>query len=581
MTPADPIAPREEARRLLLAGQGGRARLLLKGVLAGQPDDVEGWNDLAVTFMAEGLWEAARGSLERGLGIMPAHRQALLNRAETGLQAGAEGPAPRRLVALEPQSAEAVAVLADTALGRGPGSAASWYRAALALDGSSPRLWANLAALEAEQKNWSRAQSAAAMAACYEPTAERLIAVARAVRPGGPRATAWLRRAIAAYPGYGMALLELGVDLHHDLAEAAARWYRRSLACKGAEAAAWSNLGNAQGELGELQGAARSYRRALALAPTLAEAHYNFSLALLSLGRWNEGWREHEWRWSCAGYPSLPSRSTARRWPGRASPRAETVLLTAEQGFGDSIQFFRYVRRAAETTAARIVLECDEALVRLFAGSEPRIQVRDRDGEPPPHDRHAYLMSLPRLLGIPDDDGAAAIPYLAAEPWSLPSLDKLNVGLAWAGSPKHRRDATRSCRLDDLLPLLEIPGIAWHSLQLGARADDISRLGADGVVERHDRRIGDFADTAGLVAALDAVVCVDTAVAHLAGALGKPVGVLLSTPPDWRWPRSGSRTRWYPTMSLFRSHSDRPWTEATGAARTWLSGRASRRADKP
>ncbi|MCM8738508.1 tetratricopeptide repeat protein [Azospirillum sp. A1-3] len=377
---------------------------------------------------------------------------------------------------------------------------------------------------------------------------------------------------------------------------------RRSLALQPAEPGALSNLGIALSAQARHEEAACVLRRAVALAPDFPDARLNLTLALVALGQGEaaeaccravldqqpdnalahltlatcllrrgeleRGFAEYEWR-TRLDEGRLNDGQIGPQDPGTPpwrgeDPRGRTILLQDEQGLGDNIQFVRYAA-VLHRLGARVIVACDDALVRLFATADGVERVVARSAPVPPHDAHAALMSLPHLLGTTLATIPAEVPYLRAEAdltdqWRtrLVMATGVRVGLVWAGNPDFGHDPQRSLPLAALLPLMEIEGVSVLGLQKGGGRRELDgwhgRL-PPGFTDLGDR-IGDFADTAAILATLDLVISVDTAVAHLAGALGRPVWTLLRHVGDWRWLDHGVRTPWYPTMRLFRQ--DRP-----------------------
>jgi tetratricopeptide (TPR) repeat protein len=347
---------------------------------------------------------------------------------------------------------------------------------------------------------------------------------------------------------------------------------------------AWSNMGGVLRELGRLEEAAAAVDkalrlqprweptyinmaliragqerfdeamectlRALAIRPDYAEAHYNLGMLHLLAGDMERGWPEYQWR-------TTRKPPTARPvWRGE-DLRDKTILLSTEQGSGDTIQFVRYVPMLQER-GARVWLVCRAPLARLLEQIVP--VVRPGEGMPP-HDFWCPLLSLPMLFGTRVQNIPARIPYLKAQSATGKS-PTFRVGLAWAGSPTHRDDIRRSVRFEQFMPILSVPEIEFVSLQVGpaAKQADGSKIARPGIELR------DFADTAAVIEGLDLVISVDTAVAHLAGAMGKPVWVLLAKVPEWRWMLGRSDSPWYPTMRLFRQQRSGDWEGPIGEA---------------
>ena len=380
------------------------------------------------------------------------------------------------------------------------------------------------------------------------------------------------RRALALNPVDADVQTNRGVALH--------RLGRYEEACAAFDAAldlapgsvdAYYNLGCALGDLGRHAQAVEQFAHATAREPDHASAHWNSSSSLLALGRFKEGWAEYEWRFQS---PSVLDqigrrRFDAPRWDG--SPLGGgRVFIHCEQGVGDVIQMARYLPRIVERGGLP-VLECQPELVRLLAASFDGIAevvARREDGTVSAvHDCYLPVMSLPGLFDTSLETIPQTIPYISAptelaEDWAARLAgDGLAVGLVWAGRPSHRNDRRRSCRLADFAPLGGVPGVRFFALQKGDAADQAERPPDSLAIEPLDSELDDFADTAGAVANLDLVISVDTAVVHLAGAMGRPVWTLLAQAADWRWMVEREDSPWYPTMRLVRQKNALGWPE--------------------
>ena len=351
--------------------------------------------------------------------------------------------------------------------------------------------------------------------------------------------------------------------------ELAIEGYWRQIAANPNDAGAHIHLGNSCAELGRVDEALAHFDRALALDPHSAEAHFARSLVLLLRGDYREGWREYEWRWKIKAFSAPAERFAQPMWDGRALA-GETLLLHAEQGFGDTLQFVRYAALAAERCGA-VVLECQPTLKNLLHGAPGVVRVIGA-GEPLPSvAAHAPLMSLPAIFGttldtvpwsgayVTADDGLVQKWRTLLEPYASSGR---RVGLVWAGNPKHWSDRKRSLGLEMLAPLAAAADCTFISLQKGEPAAQASSPPAGMRLVDLTAEIRDFADTAALMRQLDLVVAVDTAVAHLAGALGAPTWLILPHPPEWRWLLKGDRSPWYPTMRLFRRPPGADWSAA-------------------
>jgi tetratricopeptide (TPR) repeat protein len=465
-----------------------------RSVLADWPDEPQATYLYGLLQLRTGRGAAATRSLVRAVGLRPSHLAARL-----GLG---------RALLAERRFGEALAS-ADTALVQEPGNAQ-----ALFLRGT-------------------------ALSALGRP-ADAVLA---------------LRAAIAADPANAAAHLNLGnalADLD-DLAAAEAAIHH-AVALDPALLEAQVSLGFILTSLGRLEEAIAACEAAIALQPDFAQAHWNLAVAALLAGDYARGFAEYEWRKRHdrfrRDFVDLPGPA----WNGD-DPAGRTILVHAEQGFGDTIQFARYLPLIA-ARGARVVLACDARLVPLL-DTLPGVMAVPVDAAPPPYDAWIDQMSLPRVFATGPTTIPAAHGYLAADPvraaawWgTLPAGRK--VGVAWAGNPIHSNDCRRSLPADGAAALVATPGISFVSLQLGPRSGE---AGLPGLAAR----LPDYAETAALVANLDLVVTVDTSVAHLAGALGVPCWVLLPFAPDWRWQLGCDDCAWYASVRLFRQPAPGAW----------------------
>jgi Flp pilus assembly protein TadD len=402
-----------------------------------------------------------------------------------------------------------------------------------------------------------------------------LVNLANAVgdAPGaGERARLLCRRALAADAADAAALGNLGVHEERRGARSPARrFYRRALALMPAEARLWSNLGSLEHWDGRLAAAGRSLDRALALVPDFAAARFDRAVNRLLQGDEARGLAEYEWRWR---RPSPPRPAFGlKRWDG-APLAGRRLLLWTEQGFGDAIQFARFAGHLRDGAAA---LLCQAPLLRLMRSVEGLAAVAAYGESVPAADLEAPLMSLPHLLGVRLSEPTMTRPYLAADAADVarwrPFLDGLpqgmpRIGVVWSGRPDYAQDRARSLPPAALAPLLSLRGFIFVSLQHGDRQDiaaQPSPLAAPLATPQRPRAFVDFADTAALISGLDLVIAADTAVAHLAGALARPVWILLPKVPDWRWGMSGASTPWYPSARLFRQGQAGDWSDVVAA----------------
>jgi len=444
------------------------------------------------------------------------------------------------------------------------------------------------------------------------------------------QAAAHYRDALAIDPGMKGALFNLANLLQdHDRAEEAIDLWQRLIARDRAYAEAHAGLGGAQHKLGRLKPALVAFEHALALRPDLAEVHYNYanvledddqlaaalvhyqravelrpnyveahwnrSLALLRAGDFATGWPEYEWRWRRPYSAPLRRRFVQPQWRGEPLD-GRRILLHAEQGLGDTLQFCRYAPLVAARDAAAVILEVPAPLLAVMRDSLGGMGIEIVPMDPgfpggddlPDFDLHCPLMSLPLAFGTTLDSIPAPSAYLRADPGKLSAWQdrvaghkRPRVGLVWAGGIRPNdpqavaTDRRRSIALAALAPLAGMPGVTWFSLQKGppaAQAQD-PPVGLR-LIDPMDA-VGDFADTAALIMQLDLVISVDTSVAHLAAGLGKPVWVLSRFDGCWRWLTGRDDSPWYPTLRLYRQTSPGTWAPVIARLRrdleTWVA----------
>jgi Flp pilus assembly protein TadD len=377
------------------------------------------------------------------------------------------------------------------------------------------------------------------------------------------------RRAIELKPDYPQALSNLGNALTHvgDFG-AAVTACRKALALHPQYPQAQYNLGLALACLGRVQDSIIAYRRALAIKPDMADAHANLAHSLLLSGNFSEGFVEYEWRWRTSEPPPPRPNFPQPRWDGQPVP-GKAIFIDAEQGLGDTIQFARLLPLVRQRSGAKLFFGCKTALQRLIQSLDCDCTVLCPTDRMPEVDFQIPLLSLPHALGITLEAIPAKVPYLFADHtdrqrWrarlsALPPGQK--IGLCWAGNPKYKMDRFRSLRdLSLLAPLASAPNTTFISLQKGPCAEQSRNAPAGMRVIDWTADERDLADTAALVMELDLIITTDTAIAHLAGAIGKPVWLMLAHVPDWRWLMDREESPWYPTMRLFRQRTPFDWT---------------------
>jgi tetratricopeptide (TPR) repeat protein len=351
--------------------------------------------------------------------------------------------------------------------------------------------------------------------------------------------------------------------------------YERALTAAPQHINAWLNRGHALAALNRHRDAVSSYDQMLALQPDHADAHFNAAMSLLTVGDYPRGFQEYEWRWKRTG---MVGRKEFRRppWLGETPLNGKTIVLHAEQGLGDTVQFARYVPQIARM-GARVVLEVPPELKPLLSGLDGVAVIVARGEKLPPYDLHCPLGSLPLACKTDVSNISATIPYLRAPETHLAEwrarLEKLpspRVALAWSGRAAHPNDKNRSVSLAQLKPLLSAPGVSFISVQRELRDNDAEALSHAPGITHIGPELDDFADTAAVLMLCDLLVCVDTSVAHVAGALGRPAALLVPFQPDWRWMLEREVSPWYPSIRLFRQDVPRDWDSVIARVRAAL-----------
>ncbi len=443
------------------------------------------------------------------------------------------------------------------------------YRKGLALAPKTLELLDNLTGALRARSLLDEAQACCERALALMPDRiESHIGLGAVLQDRGRRedALSCYERALALAPGHPAVCNNFGVLLVQlDRPAEAIAHYQRALATQPDQAETHNNLGIALEYLGRYSEALACYERALALKPDYADAHFNRAHALLITGNFEEGWREYEWRFAVAKHERNFGQPL---WSGEPLD-AQTILIQSEQGFGDTLQFVRYIPMVAER-GGRVVIEVPQPLVRLIH-NVPGITEIIAAGDPLPRfDWHCPLLSLPRVFKTGIANIPAPVPYLAADAeriaaWRerLPNAG-LRIGISWQGNPSAAADWARSVPLRYSAPIAALPGVRLVSLQKHDGVEQLELLPSGMQVETLgpdlDAGPDAFLDTAAVMMSLDLVISCDTAIAHLAGALGRPVWLLLPHNPDWRWLAGREDTPWYPTARLFRQTQPGDWS---------------------
>ncbi len=579
-------------------GDPPAAEALFRDVVRLSPSFAAGRRALAQALAQQRRHEEAESELARLIAADPLSADASIDLATLLLRRGADAEVLlQRAAAAAPDHPRAHFLIADVRRRGGWAEAAAiTYARSLALDARNAYGWQGLGLALTVLKPGPISARVLLKALALNPADDTSwFALAEADRAAAdwPLAIVRLRRTLACAPGRLDAMINLGnaLDELDDRGSAAAvlsealrqspgdpkilsnlatvllqdgdvgeasRLYRMAVTLKPDDPVAHYNLGNAGRQRLELGDALRRYGRATDLDPAYSTPRWNDAITRLMAGDWTTGFFRYEWRWRDLESP-IPIH--APWWQGEPLAGRRIVLL-GEQGFGDMIHFARYARAVVEN-GGRVVLECYPQLRRLFSTLSQGIELIDLGASPGQVDLQAALMQLPPIFGSTPAGAYAPIPYLtppADGPRLLPSGSaRFKVGLVWAGNPRIEKFHKRSATLAEFAPLLDVPGVAAYSLQIGPRAADVGRLGLQDRIQDLAPLVRDFADTAALIDQLDLVIAVDTAVAHLAGALGKPVWMLPTYVPDWRWLLGREDTPWYPTMRLYRQGEDRRW----------------------
>jgi tetratricopeptide (TPR) repeat protein len=521
-------------------------------------------------------------ALNRALALRPEYAKALHNKGMilAGLKRAEEALASfDKALAISPQSPETLnrrgLVLHE--LDR-YGEAVVSFNEALRFDPHRAETFNDRARTLLSQQRYDAALSDCEQALKIKPNFDdALNSQGIALRESGrfDAALASFDEALALNPNFAEAMLNRGIVLRDlERYDEALSWIERALAIK----PNWTNglfhRANVLKETQQYDEALATYERTLAIDPEYWPAHWNEGLCRLLIGDMERGWEKYEWRWRAmklqwqAKVPTFGMpHADAMLWLGKEDVAGKTLLLHGEQGLGDTLQFCRYVA-LVKSKGARIVLEVQPELVRLLRALDGADAVIARDEPPPPFDFHCPLMSLPLAFRTRVDTIPSDVPYLAADPelaamWCerVKGLSGAKVGLVWSGIPSPFRHVShrRSMQLAQLAPLAQVPGVAWISLQKGATEAQSSTPTSGMTLIDWTSELNDLADTAGLVQSLDLVISVDTSVAHLAGALGKPVWLFNRFDTCWRWLLSREDTPWYPTMRIFRQPRPGDW----------------------
>jgi tetratricopeptide (TPR) repeat protein len=507
-------------------------------------------------------------SLSEALALSRDDPKTLRRLAESSLRQGELDQALghfRRIVELRPQSAPAHTdiALTEERLGDLPAAAKS-YRRALALDPGSAQAHCQLAIVLRQLGGLPEALRLSERAVGLDPgrfESYNTLGIVLADMRNLAAATEAFRRSFALKPDSAATAVDLGYFFVKcgDI-PAAADAYRWATKLDPNLYAAHLRLGTALTQLGDRAGAWKCYQHAQALCPGSSEVITYMGLLHLAEGNFRLGWGEYEYRESAR---RARKRLSPPQWKGEPLKGAQ-IFLHAEQGLGDALQCVRYVPLVAKR-GGEVVLGVQKRLHRLLARTEGARQVVSDAQAPPEFSWHCPLLSLPLAFATDLSTIPAGIPYVHPDPRQIETWgrrlqgDSFRIGLAWGGNPNYPHELWRSIALEQLAPLTFLEGTTFYSLQLGAPARQVRQLGPSvQIVDLQDEQ-KDLGDTAAIVAHLDLVISIDTSIAHLAGAMGKPVWILLNNSPDWRWLLEREDSPWYPTARLFRQSAFGNW----------------------
>ncbi len=570
LEPRQPLAHRDLGNALQQSQRFAEALAAYDRALALKPDQADIYNNRGIALAKLNRTEEALASYERAIALKPDYAQAHNNRGTllSGLGRTQEALADfDRALAIEPRYAKALDNRGGVLIAmRRPQDALDSYDRAIMLDprlaGAHDGRGTALAMLQRAAEALESHDRAIALdpssANAHNNRGAALAALGRAAE-----ALKSHDHAIALDPGSALIHSNRGAALGLlDRMDEGLESLDRAIALDPGLLQAHTNRGNFLNDLGRHEDALASFERALTCDPQSADAHFGKSQALLADGRFAQAWPHYEWRKRRLAENVFHAQGRPE-WTGEEDIAGKILFLEAEQGLGDTIQFCRYAPLAADL-GARVVLTAQASLAGLLQSLDPRVEILAAPGLPPAFDYHAALLSLPRAFGTTVETVPAATPYLhapaerSAEMRARIGDAGLKIGVCWQGSTIA---GTRSFPLQLLENIARLPGVRLFSLQKGAGIEQLDRL-PDGMrVETLGENFPeDFTDTAAAMAAMDLIISCDTSVAHLAGALGRPVWVALRHAADWRWLRDRNDSPWYPGMRLFRQNAPGDWT---------------------
>jgi tetratricopeptide (TPR) repeat protein len=457
------------------------------------------------------------------------------------------------------------------------------YKRAIRADRKHAQARYNLGSALQVQENFPKALDAYEHALALDPAipgAENNMGLVLKALGRVVEASAAFRRALALKPDYVLAMLNLGTTLQaENRPQEAISMLQAALRLNPRDVRAFSNMGNAYVALNRPAEGLAAYGKALAIDPALAEIRYNVALAHLVMGDFESGWEGYDFRLESEMHRKKYAFAKPR-WHRDQPLEGRTILVYAEQGFGDTLQFVRYVP-LLEALGAQVILRVQVALRALLTAQSKTVTVITAKDPLPDHDFQVPLLSLPREFKTRLDSIPSNVPYIMAPAPKVAAWRTvfskavgLKVGLAWSGNPSHQFDYNRSVPLEMFARITADVPVHFFALQKDYHGTDRTRLSGFPKINDISRTIVDFEDTAAIVTALDLVITVDTSVAHLAGALGTRTWLMLGFAPDWRWLLNRPDSPWYPSVRLFRQPAIGDWAAVVEELRTELSALA-------
>ncbi len=553
------------------AGRPDEARQIYTQILAVQPENPDALHLMGMLYVEKGDHRAGRKLIRRA--IESDDRVAIFyvslgNSYQTEDRFDEAVECYRNALRLDPNSVEALCNLGNTLREQKNYSAAiNCYQRCLEINSHLPEVYNNLGLAHQNQDNLAAAQKSLQRAIELRPEyaeAHNNLADVYRQQSNFDEALQHYRRAFSLMPTNAAIAFNLGLilQLQND-AEGARKFYQTAIDLDPGITDAHINLGKMLQDANALESAIAHFSKAIDIDPANADAHFNRSLALLALGKFEAGWREYEWRFKRSGWKRIyPHRLKGQRWDGRPFD-GQTLLVHSEQGYGDTIWLVRYLP-LVKSLGGTVIFEVQPELYELLQGVPGVDQMVTMSFDRPPqmeYDLHVPLMSLPAIFSTTLENIPGTVPYLQAPApkrnfWRQRiNGDDFKIGLTWAAKASYRH--FRSCPLEFFRPLFNIKNFTIYGLQKGDGVQQTDLVSWP--VNNPGESFESFADTAGAIDCLDLVISVDTVVAHLAGAMGKPVWLLLPYAPDWKWMLNRMDSPWYPTLRLFRQGQPGEW----------------------